>query len=392
MPISTIPGWVCNSCGASVFCSRLECFKCGQEWQNNPILSSDSESDNENELPILSSNPPLKNKEDASKKFHLVDEELLKFNRPECFFTSFYEESKSMASLRKHDALGRRKQLPNKPVLIHSPIEVLPIVYDTTFYHDRDGDISALTPSIHGWHSWNFVLKVTEGGNRIHLPCEQCQSCNAIFDTEKGALCFSCTEKFQIEEISSYERDMRNYNNDLRKLSLPRARISKKQKKAVASERKKYSLYPKKFKHSLCELEDEDLFLSETTSRETVLFCQAKPEPQLSNQCIPPYWYENNSMAGKLFSKEMGYNRLKYEEEFPELPSKECQICYGSTLITTPCNHSFCKGCLEKLIRTSGFSRLEVNDYGYDYIAYIQFNDKCPICRTDFSSDFKMKF
>ena len=206
---------------------------------------------------------------------------------------------------------------------------------------------------------------------------------------------FLVPEKFQKEEISSYERDMRNYNNDLRKLSLPRARTSKKQKKAVASERKKYSLYPKKFKHSLCELEDEDLFLSETTSRETVLFCQAKPEPQLSNQCIPPYWYENDSMARKLFSKE--YNRMKseYEEEFPELPSKECQICYsknGSTQITTPCNHSFCKGCLEQWIKTSDFSRVEVDDYGYEYIVHIQLNDNCPICRTNFSSDFKMKF
>ena len=198
MPVSTMDDWVCNSCGASVFGARLECFKCGQEWQNNPILSSDSESDDENELHIPSSSPPLKNKEDASKKFHIIDEE--EFNRflsrvwnrimndldrhrPECFLTSFYEESKSMASLRKHDALGRRKQLPNKPVLIHSPIEVLPIVYDTILYHD--------TLSVR--FQLDYVYKVTEGGNLMHLPCEQCQCCNAIYDTEKGALCFSCT-------------------------------------------------------------------------------------------------------------------------------------------------------------------------------------------------------
>ena len=187
MPVSTMDDWVCNSCGASVFGARLECFKCGQEWQNNPILSSDSESDSEsdicddeNELPIcLQILFTLKNKEDASKKFHVIDEEFLRFNRPECFLTSFYEESKNMAKLRKHDALGRIKQLPNKPVLIHSPIEVLPIVYDTILYHDEDGNISSLTPP------WFLVpgnkYKITEGGNRIHLPCEQCQYCNAIF-------------------------------------------------------------------------------------------------------------------------------------------------------------------------------------------------------------------
>ena len=405
--------WVCNFCGANVFCSRLECFKCGQERHNNPILSSDSESDDEDERSILSSNPPPKNTEEASKKFHLIDEEFLRFNRSECFPTTFYEESKSMTNLRKYDGPGRTKRLSNKPVLKHSPIEMLPIVYDTTFYHHTDGNILAITPP--WWFNYvykgalcfsckeissykrdmrNYVYKVTEGGNRIHLPCEHCKSCNAIFDTEQGALCFSCTEKSHIEEISSYKRDMRNYNNDLRKLSLPKARTSKKQKKAVASERKKYSLYPKKFKHSLCELEDEDLFLSETTSRETVLFCQAKPERRVSNQCIPPYWYENDSMARKLFSKE--YNRMKweYEEEFPELPSQECHICYsknGSTLITTPCNHSFCKGCLEQWIRTSDFSRVEVDGLGYEYIVNIQLNDNCPICRATFSPDFKMK-
>ena len=147
-------------------------------------MSSGSESDDENELPIPSLNPPLYSSEDASKKFLLIYEEFLRFNRPECFLSSFYEKSKSMASFRKHNNLGRRKHLPNKPVLRHSPIEMLPIVYDTTLYHYADGTISALTP----YRYSEDVNKVTEGRNPIHLACEQCQSCNAIFDTKKGAL------------------------------------------------------------------------------------------------------------------------------------------------------------------------------------------------------------
>ena len=86
--------------------------------------------------------------------------------------------------------------------------------------------------------------------------------------------------------------------------------------------------------------------------------------------------------------------KLEYEEEFPELPSQECNICYSknSSLITTPCNHLFCKQCLEQWIKTSEFSRVEVDNYGYEYIVHIKLNDNCPICRTNFSSYFKMKF
>mgnify|MGYP003325849517 CR=1 FL=1 len=314
----------------------------------------------------------------------------------ECFFTEQYENQKQLGGKRHKKRIhkGPRREewlpIPNEPIMEVETVERLPIVKDKIFYHYTDGTIRKTV------HWWLDINKVTQGGNIIHLQCEQCKQNNAVFDTNQGALCFCCDEKNNIEKSLHYEREMRKYKKNLRFACLPKLTKPKNLQKWERQERKKKSVYPKKFKN-LSIKEDDSVFIHPKTHlRQSIMFID-KPKnikKDVPVQNVPPYWCENNSIAGRLFSNEMGYNKQKYLEEFPELPIKECDICFTKTkeMINTPCNHLFCKDCLKKWITTKSFTKIERDEYGYEYSIVIQLNDNCPVCRHEFSKVFKRRF
>jgi SUMO ligase MMS21 Smc5/6 complex component len=69
---------------------------------------------------------------------------------------------------------------------------------------------------------------------------------------------------------------------------------------------------------------------------------------------------------------------IENEEE-----TEECPICYDkfkpSKIITTKCNHKFCKGCVKNFTKKKFHKFCPVLKAGFP---------KCPICRT-FLDDYK---
>ena len=338
----------------------------------------------------------------------------------ECILTDLYDSAKRKGNMKnrtrnhKHHRMQENAYLPQKPQLQDMSVEIIPTVYDTIFYLETGTQILA-DP---WWLPPIKVCHIAEGGNPIHIACEKCNTCNAIFDTNEGALCFSCNEQCDIEFTCCYEREIRNYNNKLRKLFTPKV---KKTHNGVKS---------KKSRHNRTEHYDVevDFFKVETQPRKTVSMSVSKQEQQVriskemmsyvydfkidlfplresvsicfsrkntevkvSKQSTPPYWNEYESFAKKLFAKQMGFNKLSYQAAFPELPSRECCICNYNGLygyIETPCKHLFCRDCLTQWATTTGFSQVVVDDYGYEHVVHIPLNNNCPICRTPFSECF----